>query len=134
VTWIQSQTAPTIESAAKSAFGLLSSLQYRLIEESSRPILSEFSGIINPGEMLLVIGKPGSGCTTLLKALSYMWEEYKEVRGELKLNGHPIQDLLAKRPQDVIFCGKSFMATVLQQMKLFVTKYLKLNPMTISLR
>lgn len=57
--------------------------------------------------MLLVIGKPGSGCTTFLKTLSYMWEEYKQVQGELKLNGHPIQELLAKRPQDVIFCGKT---------------------------
>jgi hypothetical protein len=36
-----------------------------------------------------------------------MWEEYKQVQGELSLNGHPIQELLAKRPQDVIFCGKS---------------------------
>ena len=103
----QSQTAPTISSAAKSAFGLLSPLRNRLTEGSSRPILRGFSGTINPGEMLLVIGKPGSGCTTFLKMLSYMWEEYKQVQGELTFNGHPIQELLAKRPQDIIFCGKT---------------------------
>ncbi|OTA63684.1 hypothetical protein K449DRAFT_31387 [Hypoxylon sp. EC38] len=33
-------------------------------------ILRGFEGIIMPGEMLLVLGRPGSGCSTLLKALS----------------------------------------------------------------
>ncbi|EED18472.1 ATP-binding cassette transporter, putative [Talaromyces stipitatus ATCC 10500] len=99
--------APTILSAMKSAFGVLNPLQHRLTERSSRPILRAFSGTIDPGEMLLVIGKPGSGCTTFLKTLSYMWEEYKEVQGGLTLNGHPIQELLSKRPQDVIFCAES---------------------------
>ncbi|EFQ96657.1 opaque-specific ABC transporter CDR3 [Nannizzia gypsea CBS 118893] len=33
-------------------------------------ILRDFEGIIEKGEMLLVLGPPGSGCSTLLKALS----------------------------------------------------------------
>ncbi|KAK2591717.1 Multidrug resistance protein [Conoideocrella luteorostrata] len=33
-------------------------------------ILSDFEGLIRPGEMLLVLGRPGSGCSTFLKALS----------------------------------------------------------------
>lgn len=33
-------------------------------------ILRDFEGMILPGEMLLVLGRPGSGCSTLLKALS----------------------------------------------------------------
>lgn len=33
-------------------------------------ILRDFEGLVGSGEMLLVLGRPGSGCSTLLKALS----------------------------------------------------------------
>ncbi|CAH0015952.1 unnamed protein product [Clonostachys rhizophaga] len=33
-------------------------------------ILKDFEGLVRPGEMLLVLGRPGSGCSTLLKALA----------------------------------------------------------------
>lgn len=33
-------------------------------------ILHGFDGLIRPGEMLLVLGRPGSGCSTLLKGLA----------------------------------------------------------------
>ncbi|KAF9025650.1 pleiotropic drug resistance ABC transporter [Hymenopellis radicata] len=35
-----------------------------------RDILHGFEGIVKPGEMLLVLGRPGSGCSTLLKMLA----------------------------------------------------------------
>lgn len=34
------------------------------------PILKGFDGLVNKGEMLLVLGRPGSGCSTLLKTIS----------------------------------------------------------------
>ena len=33
-------------------------------------ILRDFDGLVESGEMLVVLGRPGSGCSTLLKALS----------------------------------------------------------------
>lgn len=33
-------------------------------------ILRDLDGLIRPGEMLLVLGRPGSGCTTFLKTMS----------------------------------------------------------------
>ncbi|KAI1355906.1 P-loop containing nucleoside triphosphate hydrolase protein [Xylaria sp. FL0043] len=33
-------------------------------------ILDSFDGVVHHGEMLLVLGRPGSGCTTLLKTIS----------------------------------------------------------------
>lgn len=33
-------------------------------------ILRGINGVVNHGEMLLVLGRPGSGCTTFLKALA----------------------------------------------------------------
>lgn len=33
-------------------------------------ILRDFGGVVSAGEMLLVLGRPGSGCTTFLKTLA----------------------------------------------------------------
>ncbi|KAF1846524.1 AtrD, ABC-transporter [Cucurbitaria berberidis CBS 394.84] len=42
----------------------------RRIPEARIDILKGIEGVVMPGEMLLVLGKPGSGCTTLLKTLA----------------------------------------------------------------
>lgn len=44
-------------------------------------IIEESYGCVKPGEMLLVLGRPGSGCTTLLKMLSNRRLGYAEVSG-----------------------------------------------------
>lgn len=33
-------------------------------------ILRDFEGLVRSGEMLVVLGRPGSGCSTLLKTMS----------------------------------------------------------------
>jgi len=33
-------------------------------------ILNSFDGVLESGEMLVVLGPPGSGCTTLLKTIA----------------------------------------------------------------
>ena len=37
---------------------------------AERPILHSMNGSVNSGELLLVLGRPGSGCTTFLKTIS----------------------------------------------------------------
>ncbi|OQE36143.1 hypothetical protein PENCOP_c012G00764 [Penicillium coprophilum] len=49
-----------------------------------KPILSDSHGCVKPGEMLLVLGRPGSGCTTLLKMLSNRREGYHTVNGDVR--------------------------------------------------
>jgi ATP-binding cassette subfamily G (WHITE) protein 2 (PDR) len=39
-------------------------------KKPEKAILNSFDGVIKPGEMLLVLGRPGSGCSTFLKAVS----------------------------------------------------------------
>jgi ABC-type multidrug transport system ATPase subunit len=46
-------------------------------------IIDNSFGCVKPGEMLLVLGRPGSGCTTLLSALSNNRQGYKEVTGDI---------------------------------------------------
>ncbi|KAL0959811.1 hypothetical protein HGRIS_011492 [Hohenbuehelia grisea] len=48
-----------------------------------RDILVGFEGVVRPGEMLLVLGRPGSGCTTLLKNLANHRDEYYGVEGDV---------------------------------------------------
>ena len=46
-------------------------------------ILENFKGVVKPGEMVLVLGKPGSGCTTFLKVISNQRFGYTSVDGEV---------------------------------------------------
>src|SRR6195952_4295543 len=38
-------------------------------KSSEKTILNSFDGVVKSGEMLVVLGRPGSGCSTLLKSL-----------------------------------------------------------------
>ncbi|KAL2266038.1 hypothetical protein VTJ83DRAFT_5390 [Remersonia thermophila] len=46
-------------------------------------LLDNFKGLCKPGEMVLVLGKPGSGCTTFLKAIANQRYGYTSVTGEV---------------------------------------------------
>ena len=45
------------------------------------------SGIMKPGEMCLVLGCPGSGCSTFLKAIANQRGEYASVSGDVRYAG-----------------------------------------------
>jgi len=46
-------------------------------------LLNSFKGICKPGEMVLVLGKPGSGCTTFLKSIANQRYGYTSVTGDV---------------------------------------------------
>ncbi|KAL4804144.1 ABC-2 type transporter-domain-containing protein [Aspergillus unguis] len=55
------------------------------VSRKSRPkrtILNDLTGQVKPGEMLLVLGRPGSGCTSFLRVLSNDRDSFDEVTGE----------------------------------------------------
>ena len=52
-----------------------------------RTILNDFSGCVRPGEMLLVLGRPGAGCSTFLKVLANQRYGYEKVDGEITYGG-----------------------------------------------
>ncbi|KAI0943006.1 hypothetical protein AcW1_002753 [Taiwanofungus camphoratus] len=49
-----------------------------------RDILVGFEGVVRPGEMLLVLGRPGAGCSTLLKTLANQRSEYHAIEGNVQ--------------------------------------------------
>ncbi|POR34879.1 ABC transporter G family member 11 [Tolypocladium paradoxum] len=46
-------------------------------------LLDNFQGVCKPGEMVLVLGKPGSGCTTFLKTIANQRYGYTGVTGDV---------------------------------------------------
>jgi ATP-binding cassette subfamily G (WHITE) protein 2 (PDR) len=65
---------PTVASYIVTLFESLTGLLSSRTRHGPQ-ILHNFDGVVNGGEMLLVLGRPGSGCSTLLKTLA------GEVRG-----------------------------------------------------
>lgn len=52
-----------------------------------RTLTNDFTGVVRDGEMMLVLGRPGSGCTTFLKAIANKRGEYAEVTGDVSYGG-----------------------------------------------
>ena len=52
-----------------------------------RTILNDFSGCVRPGEMLLVLGRPGAGCSTFLKVLANQRFGYESITGDVTYGG-----------------------------------------------
>ncbi|KAF2203929.1 hypothetical protein GQ43DRAFT_478618 [Delitschia confertaspora ATCC 74209] len=67
-------------------------------------ILKDFQGVAKPGEMVLVLGRPGSGCTTFLKVISNQRYGYTKVDGEV-LYGPFKSDFFEKRYRgEAVYC------------------------------
>ncbi|ETS87461.1 hypothetical protein PFICI_01289 [Pestalotiopsis fici W106-1] len=66
-----------------SQFNLAARLRSRCQKLPTRTILHKSNGCVKPGEMLLVLGRPGSGCTTLLNILSNRRAGYTEILGDV---------------------------------------------------
>jgi ABC-type multidrug transport system ATPase subunit len=67
-----------------------------------RTILDNSHGCVKPGEMLLVLGRPGSGCTTLLKMLANQRLGYKSVQGDVRYGSMTAKEAEQYRGQIVM--------------------------------
>jgi ABC-type multidrug transport system ATPase subunit len=57
------------------------------VKKKTQVILKPFSGFAKEGEMVLVLGRPGSGCTTLLKIIANMRSSFTAVNGTVHYGG-----------------------------------------------
>lgn len=55
--------------------------------KQTRTLINDFSGVVKDGEMCLVLGRPGSGCSTFLKAIANNRESYESVDGDVSYGG-----------------------------------------------
>ncbi|KAG2177325.1 hypothetical protein INT43_007982 [Umbelopsis isabellina] len=59
---------------------------------TDRVILNDITGFCKDGEMLLVLGRPGAGCTTLLRVLANMRASFTSIDGDITYGGIDAQE------------------------------------------
>ncbi|WWD19932.1 hypothetical protein CI109_104404 [Kwoniella shandongensis] len=73
------------------------------LRKGERFLLKDFSGLVKAGEMMLVVGRPGSGCTTFLKALAGLHNGYAGIDGKVYYGSMDSDAKLKPFRSDVIF-------------------------------
>ncbi|RHZ45989.1 putative ABC transporter [Aspergillus thermomutatus] len=68
-----------------------------------RTILDDFTGCVKPGEMLLILGRPGSGCSTFLKVIGNQRAGYKSVEGDVRYGGADAELMADKYRSEVSY-------------------------------
>lgn len=68
-----------------------------------RDLLSNFNGCVRPGEMLLVLGRPGSGCTTFLKTFCNQRAGYVDVQGDVTYGGTSAKEMAKNFRGEIIY-------------------------------
>ncbi|KAK4120366.1 hypothetical protein N657DRAFT_693082 [Parathielavia appendiculata] len=68
---------------------------------SARAILNGLSGIVKPGEMLLVLGSPGSGCSSFLRTIAN--QSPLTVHGDLSFAGIPAAAFKKSHSRETIY-------------------------------
>ncbi|KXN88770.1 Brefeldin A resistance protein [Leucoagaricus sp. SymC.cos] len=115
--------APTIGSLF-NPLAIIEGIQ-NIIHPPLRDILSGFEGLVRPGEMILVLGRPGSGCTTLLKTLANRRKEYYAVEGNVHYDSITPEEVYNRYRGDVQYCPEDDvhfpMLTVEQTLKFAAT-------------
>lgn len=107
VTW-QNLSVEVVSAEAAVQENFLSQFNVpKLIQESRskpplRTILDNSHGSVKPGEMLLVLGRPGSGCTTLLKMLANQRLGYRSIEGDVRYGSMTAKEAQQYRSQIVM--------------------------------
>lgn len=68
-----------------------------------RVLINDFTGLVRDGEMLLVLGRPGSGCSTFLKAISNQRGGFAEVTGDVSYGGISAEEQLKNYRGEVVY-------------------------------
>ena len=69
-----------------------------------KTILRDFSGYVSPSEMLLVLGRPGSGCSTFLKSISADTAGLKiDEAAEIHYNGIPQRTMARHFKGEIVY-------------------------------
>lgn len=70
---------------------------------ATRNIIRNTHGIVKGGEMVLVLGRPGSGCSTMLKTLAGEIDQFTSVEGDVSYDGATLHEMLKFFKSEVIY-------------------------------
>ncbi|KAL2131391.1 hypothetical protein VTI74DRAFT_5147 [Chaetomium olivicolor] len=71
-----------------------------------RTLLNDFTGVVRHGEMMLVLGRPGSGCSTFLKVIANNREGYASVEGDVSYSGISADEARKRYRGEVVYNGE----------------------------
>ncbi|KAJ1023783.1 hypothetical protein NDA18_004765 [Ustilago nuda] len=78
-------------------------LMAKLNKNRGRKLLQNMTGVAKPGEMVLVVGRPGSGCSTFLKTIANQRAGYNAVNGDVKYSGISSQEFARKYKGEAVY-------------------------------
>ncbi|KAE8415395.1 hypothetical protein BDV36DRAFT_285413 [Aspergillus pseudocaelatus] len=61
--------------------------------QSGRPLIRDFSGAVRSGEIMLVLGRPGAGCSTFLRTIAGHHSSFLGVTGSLDYSGLSLEEV-----------------------------------------
>lgn len=73
-------------------------------EHPTVDIIHNITGTVRHGDVMLVLGRPGSGCSTFLKAIANQRSEYASVEGEVYYGAIPAEDQERQFRGEVAYC------------------------------
>ncbi|KAK5415167.1 ATP-binding cassette transporter snq2 [Exophiala xenobiotica] len=99
---------PTFGDAIIGLFGILPAIKGALLSlkgptTRNFDILHKVSGAAKSGEMVLVLGRPGSGCSTFLKTIANQRTGFTEVVGDVYYNGIPSEEFKTKYQGETVY-------------------------------
>ncbi|XP_059648379.1 pleiotropic drug resistance protein 3-like [Cornus florida] len=94
---VHGKPLPTLWNSLKSMISDFSKLPGLNSQKAKIRIIHDVSGIIKPGRMTLLLGPPGCGKTSLLKALSGNLDKSLKVTGEVSYNGYKLEEFVPQK-------------------------------------
>lgn len=67
-------------------------------------LIRDFTGTVQHGEIMLVLGRPGSGCSTFLKTIANHRDEYANVKGEVYYGAISAKEQKQRFRGEVVYC------------------------------
>ncbi|KAL9325717.1 hypothetical protein ACSQ67_006362 [Phaseolus vulgaris] len=94
---VQGKALPTLWNSFSSTFsGFMKTISCNS-QGAEISILNDVSGIVKPSRLTLLLGPPGCGKTTLLKALAGKLEQSLKVSGEISYNGYKLDEFVPQK-------------------------------------
>ncbi|KAK7388064.1 hypothetical protein VNO78_22868 [Psophocarpus tetragonolobus] len=94
---VQGKALPTLWNSFSSSLSGFMKIVSCTSQGAEISILNDVSGIIKPSRLTLLLGPPGCGKTTLLRALAGKLEKSLKVSGEISYNGYKLDEFVPQK-------------------------------------